>query len=1083
MFRLAFLVSLFFVVVSANAAPSVALKCPCSLKTLSDSVIEIEAGLEEVARNPEYEELRLELWAYPYEMRSAGSQLAVVDISNRQDLFGAESGTKVKAKLRDRNRWSLTVPNRLYLSLYQENELVDQISLAADPVHVPLHTQASPDGWAIGGYPNFSRDDQDKTIRIDNLLLENFSSAALEGKAIAALQLCKAKEGPRAFGSCIDSGFAEFSQSLSLSIGSGESSSYSIEGTFDLSLIPLSRVPERYTDLWLEVEFNEETIFQALGSIEDGSYQNYKLDTKSPDLFLDSNDDDLLDHHEKIFGLTTQILDEPLDIYLLYGDAISEELGENLEARAMLGVSLAERMLQEAGVDAQIRILGMISVGDDVGLLNDEIIDRMRDADGPWADAMASAGENADFIFYLHNDVEEDTSDGVARVNGSGQGGLLSAEKIIERGSHVSVVDIDGGTRVSTFAHELGHLLGLGHSRRQVYESLEENDRNATPGTFPWSLGHGVDSEFVTTMGNESKFNVSQRLELFSDPTKNCNGSFGCGINRSNALEGADAATTLRFTYPQAKKISDGRAPIIYRRYWNQILQIPQGNFWMELDYGAVDVVDGVIGQGVKTIKTYDLEVLGRQSIVLEAQNSLGRSVRLVDFVEILSDADRDAISDAEELAVGTDPDDQSSCFDCYVFQNGIRAGLRGTHGSDFLDPNYDASLTDAFITSYGLGGDDFIYGLEKDDALFGGAGSDVLRGYDGADELFGGPDRDFLYGGLGDDILSGDEASDILRGEEGNDLLIGGEGYDSLYGGAGNDKLIIEKGGGILSGDAGSDILFVNTEFDEEENGYFVRGFEFKDSLALPTSIETVRSGVFSNTGKEFQAIELSNNSTIFISTPFVGMPELSQIICSSDTSLDDYSAFRGGSVNCDLDGDQVVDSNDSFPLDRFETVDTDLDGIGNNADGDDDNDGFTDEEELADGTDPLSRFSCRTGCVLSFDVDGNLEAKALTDGLLVIRHLFGFSGDALTSDGVVAGGANRKTSEAIAKYLTEGDLELDIDGNGKAEPLTDGMLLIRYLYGFSGESLIKGAIGAGAVRDTAEEVEAYIKVRVPTD
>ena len=43
--------------------------------------------------------------------------------------------------------------------------------------------------------------------------------------------------------------------------------------------------------------------------------------------------------------------------------------------------------------------------------------------------------------------------------------------------------------------------------------------------------------------------------------------------------------------------------------------------------------------------------------------------------------------------------------------------------------------------------------------------------------------------------------------------------------------------------------------------------------------------------------------------------------------------------------------------------------------------------------------------------------------------------------------------------------------------------MLLIRYLYGFSGESLIKGAIGAGATRDTAEEVEAYIKERVPTD
>ena len=377
--------------------------------------------------------------------------------------------------------------------------------------------------------------------------------------------------------SCITSGFSEFSQSLPLSLSPGESSSYSIEGTFDLSLIPLSKVPERYTDLWLAVEFNEETIFQALGSIDNGSYPNYKLDTESPDLFLDSNDDGLLDHHEKIFGLTTQILDESLDIFLLYGDAISEELGENFEARAMLGVSLAERMLQEAGVDAQVNVLGMMSVGDDVGLLNIEIFDRMRDADGPWAAAMASAGENADFIFYLHNDVEEDSTDGLAVVNGSKGGGLLSAERIIKRGNHLSVVDIDEGTRVSTFAHELGHLLGLGHSRRQVYESLEENDLNATPGTFPWSLGHGLDSEFVTTMGYESKFNVSQKLELFSDPTKTCNGSFACGVDKSDPLLGADAAATLRFTYQQAKKISDGRAPYIYRKYWNRFCKFLKG--------------------------------------------------------------------------------------------------------------------------------------------------------------------------------------------------------------------------------------------------------------------------------------------------------------------------------------------------------------------------------------------------------------------------------------------------------------------------------------------------------------------------
>jgi len=195
-----------------------------------------------------------------------------------------------------------------------------------------------------------------------------------------------------------------------------------------------------------------------------------------------------------------------------------------------------------------------------------------------------------------------------------------------------------------------------------------------------------------------------------------------------------------------------------------------------------------------------------------------------------------------------------------------------------------------------------------------------------------------------------------------------------------------------------------------------------------------------------------------------------------------DNKDAFpNDSSETLDSDGDAVGDNSDVFSLDGSEPVDTDGDGIGNNADPDDDNDGFTDAEELADGTNPLSRFSCRTGC-FSFDVDENLEAQPLTDGLLVIRHLFGFSGDSLTT-GAVSGGASRDSSDSIASYLTDADSQLDIDGDGESKPLTDGLLLIRYLFGFSGDSLISGAVGTGATRDTSEEVEAYIKERVPAE
>jgi len=199
------------------------------------------------------------------------------------------------------------------------------------------------------------------------------------------------------------------------------------------------------------------------------------------------------------------------------------------------------------------------------------------------------------------------------------------------------------------------------------------------------------------------------------------------------------------------------------------------------------------------------------------------------------------------------------------------------------------------------------------------------------------------------------------------------------------------------------------------------------------------------------------------------------------SVTAAAGFSVSDNQTQPLDSDGDGVYDDLDVFPANANEWLDTDGDGIGNNADPDDDDDGFSDEAEALDETNPLSRFSCKTGC-FSFDVDESLAAKPLTDGLLVIRHLFGFSGAALTS-GAVADGAVRGASEEIVLYLTDANSELDIDGDGATKPLTDGLLLIRYLFGFTGDALISGAIGAGAERNTADAIETYIQARLPKE
>jgi len=59
------------------------------------------------------------------------------------------------------------------------------------------------------------------------------------------------------------------------------------------------------------------------------------------------------------------------------------------------------------------------------------------------------------------------------------------------------------------------------------------------------------------------------------------------------------------------------------------------------------------------------------------------------------------------------------------------------------------------------------------------------------------------------------------------------------------------------------------------------------------------------------------------------------------------------------DRDGDGVLNDQDAFPEDPLEWVDTDHDGQGNNADTDDDNDGYSDALEIKYKTDPLDPTS----------------------------------------------------------------------------------------------------------------------------
>ncbi len=98
------------------------------------------------------------------------------------------------------------------------------------------------------------------------------------------------------------------------------------------------------------------------------------------------------------------------------------------------------------------------------------------------------------------------------------------------------------------------------------------------------------------------------------------------------------------------------------------------------------------------------------------------------------------------------------------------------------------------------------------------------------------------------------------------------------------------------------------------------------------------------------------------------------------------------------------------------------------------------------------------------------------------MLRYLFGFQGSSLIENSVSAS-ATRFTATDIKDYLDTNNSFLDVDGNGQADSLTDGLLLLRYLFGFSGQSLIEASLSVDAVRATSGEIEAYVYTYLDSD
>ena len=231
-----------------------------------------------------------------------------------------------------------------------------------------------------------------------------------------------------------------------------------------------------------------------------------------------------------------------IDVLVVYTKSVADTYSGDPTTRINQLFQVTNQIYLDSNVDLEIRVANTLMVDyTDDNSAETALSDITYNRHQAFKDVAAvRAQAKADMVIFYRPFKAVHGNCGLAWVGGLDTEGNFSDPQLKDyMYAHIA---FDGCGDFMT-AHELGHNMGLRHSRKQ----------DGKGGTFHYALGHGEDNKFTTIMAYQSAFNVDYwdgKVYKFSSPQLNCKG-FPCGVDRNNTVSGADAVHALNITAPQ----------------------------------------------------------------------------------------------------------------------------------------------------------------------------------------------------------------------------------------------------------------------------------------------------------------------------------------------------------------------------------------------------------------------------------------------------------------------------------------------------------------------------------------------------